>query len=231
MKIVVFSDIHGNQYAFREFQKDLEQLRPNQIIFLGDVFGYYYGQEEILTALRELNYQCLLGNHDKYYLDILDGKRNIDELCERYGSSYRRNMGTISSKNLSFLKTLRPYWECNYDTIRIGAFHGSPKDSLDGRIYPDKDISKDLEYKEFDFVFLGHTHHKMKKAVGNTLVINPGSLGQQRDGKGCSYLEFDTESLRMEFHVIDYPVENLIAEIEQKDPGKKTLIDVLLRKH
>lgn len=136
----------------------------------------------------------------------------------------------ISAENLSFLKALKPCWECSCGTIRIGAFHGSPEDPLNGRVYPDKDISEDPNYNGFDFVFLGHTHHKMKKRAGDAWVINPGSLGQQRDGKGCSYLELDTESLQIKFHIVDYPVADLLFEIEQKDPGNKALIDVLLRK-
>lgn len=230
MKIVVFSDIHGNQYAFREFLKDMEHIRPDQVIFLGDVFGYYYGQEEILSVLRKSNYHCLLGNHDRYYLDLLNGKRNFDELCDRYGSGYRRNIGTISKENISFLRTLKPYLKSSYGSVRIAAFHGSPEEPLSGRIYPDKEIDLDAAYEKFDFIFLGHTHHKMKKMVGRTVIINPGSLGQQRDGKGCSYLELDTETLQSEFHTVEYPVMELISEVEKNDPRNSGLVEVLLRK-
>jgi Calcineurin-like phosphoesterase superfamily domain len=33
-----------------------------------------------------------------------------------------------------------------------------------------------------DFIFLGHTHIPFIKFVGNTAVVNPGSVGQPKDG-------------------------------------------------
>lgn len=48
MKIAICSDIHGNQYALNNFFKDIETQKIDKVLFLGDVFGYYYGQKECL---------------------------------------------------------------------------------------------------------------------------------------------------------------------------------------
>lgn len=229
MKIVFFSDVHGNQYAFQAFQDEMKDLRPDKVVFLGDVFGYYYGQEMILDGLRQSHYECLLGNHDHMFLDVLAGTRGMERLCERYGSSYRRSVGTISCENITFLQKLPTAWELRCDGLLIGAFHGSPEQPLEGRVYPDTILTYSQIYSRFDYIFLGHTHHKMMRELGSTWIINPGSIGQQRDGKGCSYALFDTETRNTEFKIITYPVDRLIAEVEEKDSGDVRLLEVLHR--
>lgn len=231
MRIVFFSDVHGNQYAFREFQKAMGEIRPDQVVFLGDVFGYYYGQEEILTELCNSGYTCLLGNHDQMFLDLCAGKGDLERLCLKYGSSYQRNLGSISLENIDFLKKLCPSWELKIDGIRIGAFHGTPDDPLEGRLYPDTKVEDTSPYERYDYLFLGHTHHKMTRQIGHaTMVINPGSIGQQRDGKGCSYTVFDTKLREAATCLIDYPIQLLKEEIMKKDSEKPFLAEVLERK-
>lgn len=71
MKIAICSDIHGNQYALNNFFKDIETQKIDKVLFLGDVFGYYYGQKECLQKLMECNkVYCIKGNHDQYFLDL-----------------------------------------------------------------------------------------------------------------------------------------------------------------
>lgn len=229
MKIVFFSDVHGNQYAFEAFQKDMDYLKPDKVVFLGDVFGYYYGQEIILASLRTLGYDCLMGNHDKMFLNMLEGKENMEHLCERYGSSYRRNIGLISQENIHFLQGLSSNWECCCDGMKMAAFHGSPEDSLNGRVYPDTKIENESIYSAFNYVFLGHTHHKMIRKIAGAQVVNPGSIGQQRDGKGCSYCIFDTITGQLDTKTIQYPIQLLIDDIQKNDSKNTRLIEVLVR--
>ena len=66
-------------------------------------------------------------------------------------------------------------------------------------------------------VILGHTHHKMVRKIGNTLVINPGSIGQQRDGKGCTALLFNSEFFDFQFIEIAYDKTHLINDIMMYD--------------
>jgi len=232
MKIVFFSDIHGNLGAFRAFQNQLDAEKPDLTVFCGDVFGYYYHQNKILTALREGSFRCLLGNHDHYFLELLDGKRDCSSLCEKYGSSYQENLrsGIISADNISFLRSLKPKMELECGECKIGIFHGSPIDPLEGRIYPDTKIINEKIYTQYDIVVLGHTHHKMVRKIGKTLLFNPGSLGQQRDGRGCSSLTLDTDTGEVIFRTVEYPIETLLEEIHERDPDKKYLASVLTRK-
>lgn len=124
----IFSDIHGNIGAFQEFQKRLQQEKPDLVVFCGDVFGYYYQQDRILTALRESGWLCLLGNHDRCFLELMDGLRNVESLSQKYGSSYVRCLrtGAISEENVAFLRSLKPQVQLDMDGLNIAAFHGSP---------------------------------------------------------------------------------------------------------
>ena len=230
MKIVFFADIHGNQYAFDSFLEQLKTEKPDKLVFCGDVFGYYYGQERILTEMRKMeNLICILGNHDKYFLDILDGILDENILIPKYGNSYKQIGSKISIDNIQFLKSFIPFWDYEIDSIRIGAFHGSPENYLDARVYPDTEIMSESLYKEYQFVILGHTHHRMVRNVNNTLIINPGSLGQPRDGKGFSYLMFETGKGRFLYQKIEYDILKLFQEIDQNDNGNESLKAVLLR--
>ena len=75
---------------------------------------------------------------------------------------------------------------------RIFITHGALENYLEGRIYPDTSINESL-YQQYDIIILGHTHYRMFRKVGKTILLNPGSLGQPRDCKGFSYCILDIE--------------------------------------
>lgn len=60
MKIIFFSDAHGNRYAIDQFFEDVKTMAYDRIIFGGDIFGYYYEQEYILSVLRGKMYTVFL---------------------------------------------------------------------------------------------------------------------------------------------------------------------------
>lgn len=69
----------------------------------------------------------------------------------------------------------------------------------------------------------------MVRTLGNTTLLNPGSLGQQRDGRGCSYATLDTCTRTISFQVVEYGISSLLGEIEANDPDKPFLASVLTR--
>lgn len=229
MKIIVFSDIHGNQYALSAGMDLMEQEDAERMFFLGDVFGYYYGQNECLDMLRGLDgLTCLQGNHEKLFLKLLSGCGNESELVRKYGSSYRQ-ITKITRGNIIFVKSWPEQMVMEIDGCRLGFFHGTPTAYTQGRLYPDTEIENQEVYAPYDAVFLGHTHHKMCRQCGSTLIYNPGSLGQQRDGQGCSYIVFDTSTGQCEWRIVPYGLEQLLLEIDYYDMGMKKLREPLLR--
>ena len=63
--------------------------------------------------------------------------------------------------------------------------HGSPW-SNDFYIYPDceKEIIVKCDSKEHDFVLIGHSHYAFTIKNTNSVLINPGSVGQSRQFGG-----------------------------------------------
>jgi putative phosphoesterase len=231
MKIVFFSDIHGNKYSFEKFIDMVDNQRIDLLVFCGDIFGYYYYQNEIIDVLRcRQDILSILGNHDQLFLNLLEKKGNEEILVEKYGNSYKNIKDRISEDNIGFLKKLPEELILNFDSIKIGVFHGTPTSKLEGRFYPDTEILDSSLYEQYDYVILGHTHHKMIRKVGNTTIINPGSLGQQRDGKGCSFLVLDTFSNTFEFQIVTYDISKLVDDIKIYDSSNERLIKVLYRK-
>ena len=228
MKLGIFSDIHGNVYAFEKMLQLLLKERCDRHIFLGDICGYYCYNDEIIDFLR-LNHRCLisiLGNHDKMFLDTLLDRDLEKKYIHKFGHSSLHLKKNIKRKNIDFLKELpSSYFISNFN---LGFFHGSPWDHLEGYVYPDSSFTdfKKLKYK---LVFLGHTHYSMMARCGKVTIINPGSVGQPRDGNNPSFAVYDTDSNKIAIKRFTYDSRVLIKEIKRRKESKPFLIEVLGR--
>lgn len=231
MKFIIFSDIHGNQYAFNAFLKEIKQVDYDKIIFCGDIFGYYYGQQEIIDCLEKIeNLIWIQGNHDSYAVEAYYDKSKVQALVEKYGHSYERMFDYLDSRYLKRIERLPIMYELEADKKKIGIFHGTPDNILEGRLYPKDSITNLKPYQNYDYVILGHTHFKMMRRCKDTIILNPGSLGQQRDGRGFGYMILDTGKNTVEFRNIEYSKEKLYEEIEKYDSGMDKLKEILERK-
>ena len=96
------------------------------------------------------------------------------------------------------MRRLPLYYEMEADGLKLGFFHGSPRDYQNDRIYPDTEITDKEELKlfgKYDYVFSGHTHHKLIKQFGKTILINPGSAGQPRgDSRSMAIIELTEDA-------------------------------------
>ncbi|MEZ3434740.1 MAG: metallophosphatase family protein [Lachnospiraceae bacterium] len=233
MKIVFFSDAHGNQYSVGKFFSQIKLFDKDLVIFGGDIFGYYYGQLEVLSMLRENNCLCLLGNHDHLFLDLVEGKIDEDYLVRRYGSTYKGIVDRIPEEYIRYMYTLKYRYDLEVDGMHLVFVHGSIDNPLKGRVYPDTNIDSLALYYGTDYVFMGHTHHKLIKELPNgTILVNPGSIGQQRDGRGCSYVIFDTKKRNCSIQRIDYDKEKLINEVKshhETEEMENRLMEVIYR--
>lgn len=229
MKIIVFSDIHGNIYALDAFLNQIKNEQYDRIVFCGDIFGYYYNQKEVIKCLNQLdNLIWLRGNHDTYYLNISMGRESEAEYIAKYGHSYE----DVRSKYKNFFSTIEEKKEiCELDVggVRIGIFHGTPDNPSEGRLYPNNEIIDAKVYSKYNIVILGHTHCKMKRFCGNTMIVNPGSLGQPRDGQGYGYAVIDTKNKEVEFRNVKFDATDLYRQIDCFDKDLKKLKEVLER--
>ncbi len=227
MKILVFSDLHGNIYTFNKLLNTKEFKEADNIIFCGDIFGYYYHQDEIIYKMREINnLHIVLGNHDKMFIDMIDNKLCSHDLCSKYGKSYILAKSSISEENIEYIRKLPCKKEVILDNNKFSIQHGSIYDNINGRIYPDTEIDID---KQYNYIIVGHTHYKMKREIEGIKLINPGSIGQPRDGGKPSYVVIDTNKNTEAFYEIDYDKESLIREIYNNNETLTYLIEILNR--
>lgn len=229
MRILVFSDIHGNGYAMDAFMKMLPSLSYDRIVFLGDIFGYYYDQETCIRFMRDIpNLIWLKGNHDEYAAEAYFGSKKTEKLIASYGHSYDLLQERFTDAEMEFISSLPASYVFCVDGRKIGLFHGRPADALEGRFYQDTEAESN-EFDPYDIVFLGHTHCKTDRTVGNTRVMCPGSLGQPRDGKGYGFIIFDFKNDTCEYVNINVDSGLLRRDIDKNDPELLKLYDVLAR--
>ncbi|MEY8767038.1 metallophosphoesterase family protein [Francisella philomiragia] len=225
MKIIVFSDIHGNIYALEEALKLMRLHNPDAYLFLGDIAGYYYYQNECVDLLLGLeNLISIKGNHDLYFLNAYPSK-DFKLLDEKYGKSYSMLGENISHSTLEFLKNMQEFEKNNL----FEAYHGSPEDYFNGYIYPDNESKNFLETVSANYLFLGNTHYDMRKQYAKMKVINPGSIGQPRNSKKPSFCVVDFNNGTEEMVYFSYDKSKLLDDIRRYDPDKNYLTRVLMR--
>ncbi len=228
MRFLIFSDLHGNQYAWNAFQQTLAETAYDRLVFLGDIFGYYYGQRELLDALAKIkDLIWLRGNHDQFLLDLLHARADADHLVSRYGSTYL-TAAAAPGRAESLLKDKPFSCEIDADGRRILFCHGTPDDPEAGRLYPKDKWMPEL-CGAYDVVICGHTHFRMVREGGGKLWFNAGSLGQPRDGNHPGALLFDSGTGTHEYMDVLYDKTELLREIGEKDPELEKLKEILAR--
>ena len=205
MILAILSDIHGNSLALTHVLNCIKKnFTVDKYINLGDAIGYYPDTDVIYNELSSHNFISLMGNHEAMLLDLLP-------IPQQYLAIYKLNVikDNITNNSLSFISSLKPFYEFEMDGLKLLFVHGSPSDPLNGRIYPDTVIDG-LLYKDIDFVFMGHTHRPLFKIVNRTRFVNVGSVGLPRDdGRMASFCIFDTKKKRANIFRVELDINRL----------------------
>ena len=232
MKIAVISDIHGNYDALVEVLKQAKKEQVEHLLVLGDVVGYYYHPDKVLELLSEWSFDIIKGNHEIILEDLILDSSLQESIRLKYGSGHQEAINKLSKKQLEFLKTLPETKSVHLDGVSILMCHGSPW-SNNYYIYPDckKKIIQKCDSQEHDFVLIGHSHYSFAIKNANSVLINPGSVGQSRKIGGKAYWAIiNTQNSCFQLLTTDYNTDKLINEVEQKDIEIKYLIEILNRK-
>ncbi|KKR30043.1 MAG: MJ0936 family phosphodiesterase [Candidatus Gottesmanbacteria bacterium GW2011_GWC2_39_8] len=228
MKICIFSDIHGNGPAFNAAYGMITSEKADINIFLGDLCGYYYDQLEILdrlTAIPKLS--AVKGNHDHIFLSIINGNSELGvTYMKKYGYSMENLLNNDTAGLVHWLSGLPE--SCAVADTAVSCYHGSPWDLMEGYVYPDSRIDRFLDYPELYFL-LGHTHYPMVRHIGDKFIINPGSLGQPRNGGWPTYAVVDCMAETVTFREVLYDKKELIARIDRIGDMNPYLKKVLVR--
>lgn len=231
MKIAVVSDIHGNNIALKEVLEEVNDLRIKTMFILGDSVGYYYHADAVLKLLKKYSIEMIKGNFEEILIKAYHNKQFAARIKVKYGSSINLTIDKLKRAELNMIKKLPNKKIVMLDSLKFLLCHGSPWD-VNYYIYPNTNINilnKCLS-NNMDFVLLGHTHYSFAYQKNNVFLLNPGSVGQNRQKGGIAqWIMIDTSNASVIFQNTPYKTENLINEVEKIDPQITYLSEVLKR--
>jgi putative phosphoesterase len=193
MKLLIFSDVHGDLLAVEAALGHAGRLGCTAVVCGGDLVDGDPLAEEVIALLRERAVPCIRGNHDRW---AIGAGRAIEPNGGLVGAPYDASSLGLSRRAIRYLSKLPTYWEMTADDLRIAMHHGRPGDDMHG-VFPDldrADVCTLLEAAGTDVLLLGHTHEAFVATLGDRrLIANPGSLWR---GAGGTFGVLDTKSCR-----------------------------------
>lgn len=215
MLIALISDIHSNFEALKAIWKEIK--KADVIFCMGDLVGYGASPNEVVGFLKEQMKKreilCVRGNHDNAVAFGVDWGFNP------YAKfAIRWHQRVVTTENLEFLRKLPIRQSFTDDVGRTYLLiHGSPRVPLDEYLFPwlpRSEFRDVLSHVKQDDLMVGHTHMQMLVEVGGRRIINPGGVGQPRDGDWrAAHAFIDTETQEMEFKRVEYDIDRAVKKI------------------
>jgi len=226
MRLAVLSDIHANLAALDAVCDELGEV--DELWVLGDIVGYGPQPNEVIRRLQELGARAVTGNHDGAAIGTVDASWfNPDAQA-----AIRWTATVLDENSQAYLAALP---EVRTDG-QLTAVHGSPREPIWEYITDAGVAAENLDAFETPHCLYGHTHLPVVYQAdgdrmqvvrasasapitlnGHRSLINPGSVGQPRDGDpDASYLVLDTEAGAATFHRVRYDIgltQRLMREV------------------
>lgn len=203
MRLLLLSDIHANLEAL---EACLAVVPAHDLIVnLGDVVGYNASPNEVCERVRARGGAIVRGNHDR----ACSGLTDLTEFNLVAAMSARWTQTTLLPEHLEWLKALPRGPMRLGELAGIEFVHGSPRDEDEYVLNPSTAGANLRMPGHAETIFFGHTHlqggfafengrmhsfapvfptgedvveFKMPLQSGERYLINPGSVGQPRDG-------------------------------------------------
>ncbi|MHC3437423.1 metallophosphoesterase family protein [Natrialbaceae archaeon A-gly3] len=219
MELGLISDVHGNQPALEAVLTDMPDV--DRIYHCGDAVGYNPFPHQVLETFANEEIISIQGNHDRKISTNIDSMGTATEPESRYDAEFRpselaRAAGIwtyeqLETEQMEYLATLPAELTIEDGTVKL--VHGKPGDQ-DGRLYPE-DYGFHL-FGDESILVHGHTHIQHAARFDGRLLVNPGSVGQPRDGDPrAAYAVIDLETNTATLHRVPYPIEKVVRKIRQ----------------
>jgi len=229
LRILLLSDIHSNLEAL---QACLAVAPPTDVtVNLGDIVGYSASPNEVTSRVRELGGTFVRGNHDK----VVTGIDTVESFNPIAGLAALWNRDQLNSDHLDWLRALPQGPVTIPELPGIQFVHGAPDDE-DRYVVSLDDALQTLATSQESVIIFGHTHVQglfflrpgiaenvhpeypsiakqeswdFQLEAGSTYMINPGSIGQPRDGDWrAGFAVFDTEKQAVTFYRVPYDLRS-----------------------
>jgi len=225
MRIAILSDIHSNKFALQSVLNEIDSENIKDIIILGDTFGYYPWASDTYNLLKTRNIiGAIKGNHDELILQFEN---------EQYGKLEYYSLALQNKAELelhapdaiTWLGNLKSICAFRVKEVDVTICHGTPDDSLNGRFYPDNSNIYDWFPMQGQVLMLGHTHYPFyKKTQQGGVILNPGAVGQPRDGSTLSswgVWDLDRNEIQIKRTAYDFRV--VIKNLEKINWNKRAI--------
>jgi predicted phosphodiesterase len=228
MRVAIISDIHGNRHAFEAVLDEIAASNCEEIWCLGDLVGYGAEPDACVELARRHTSICLAGNHD---LGVTGGIP-LEDFSRGAALAARWTQSTISTDTREFLESLEPQ-ELGEE---VGLYHASPRDPVWEYVLSALQAELCLDIQRHSVCLVGHSHVALSfsrdpgaPATGQTRgpgeeldlsggewLINPGSVGQPRDGDPrAAWLELDLSGSTAGFRRVEYDIAGAQAAIRE----------------
>jgi putative phosphoesterase len=223
MRILLVADIHANWPALQAINEPFDVC-----LFLGDLVDYGLDPGPCIQWVKDHATYSVRGNHDHgvaQYVKV-QGRNGF-----KYLTAITRPLTQerVTTEDRRFLGSLPITTRVTLDDASFLLVHATPRDPLDEYAIADADFwSRRLGDVDAHVICVGHTHHPYVVEVGDKLVINPGSVGQPRDGdpRACYAI---IENQCVELKRVEYPVEETVRGVQESnlpEPAKALLAEV-----
>ena len=224
MRYLVLTDLHANLEALESCLSDAGRRGYDQTLVLGDLVGYGADPNAIVDRIRDMRPVGLIrGNHDKVAIGI--GEAEGFNYVAKTAAAWM--LQALTPENRSWVAALPQGPQVIDDLVEI--CHGSPVDE-DVYIFTERDAMDALVASARPLCLFGHTHYPVAFCLrdgmmcgvgpsrdaeglvhleeGAKYLVNPGSVGQPRDGDPrAAYAIVDTERRDVLLFRVEYAVE------------------------
>jgi diadenosine tetraphosphatase ApaH/serine/threonine PP2A family protein phosphatase len=230
MRYLVLTDIHANLEALDTCLADAKSRGYDRTLVLGDLVGYGGDPNAVIERVQQLAPHAIVrGNHDK----VSCGIEQADGFNAVARGAARWTLEVLTAEHRAWLAEL-PKGPHQVDDL-LEICHGSPFDE-DSYIFDELDAARALKASTRPLCLFGHTHYpavfelaesgldsmgptdaslsRVTLVEGSKLLVNPGSVGQPRDGDPrAAYAIVDERARHVELFRMRYPVEKAQAKI------------------
>jgi len=228
VRVLVLGDIHSN-WAALSAVAEAEPGPFDACLVTGDLVDYGSDPIRCLRWVRDHATAVVRGNHDHAV---------AQRVAARGGSGFKSiaaavrplHWQVLGREEMKFLARLPVTCRLNVGEKTFFLVHATPRDPMDEYLGDDRaGWTARLEFVEADYVLVGHTHVPYVLDLGRTTVVNPGSVGQPRDGDPrAAYAVI--EDGRIEIRRVAYDLEAAVAHLrasglrdEAFDAAERTL--------
>lgn len=219
MRWALLADVHGNLEALCAVLRDLDDWPDHRLVCAGDIVGYGPDPEACVQLLAERNAVCVFGNHEAMVLGRIDFQRCVH-------SGIRAAVWTRGQLSRSGLQWLARLPQVARPAPELVVCHATLDDfqsyvTSEGHARPVL-AAVATQFPGAAVITTGHTHfaafHRSGRAfrharagtaeevlAGELHLVNPGSVGQARDGKLLArYARYDSERGTVSYRGLAY---------------------------